>query len=160
MTSSPALSDIFWQQWQGIRQLTYDYLDSLNADQLALTLPFPTARPIGYQFWCMTGAHESYLNELAAGEWQGFTCSLNALAEVTGPVMKAHMQRADERMAQLLQTLNLADRLKNGKYGYQVVQRMVEHEMHHHGQLINLMFCHRLPIPASWQAKWALAYEE
>jgi hypothetical protein len=136
MTSSPALSDIFWQQWQGIRQLTYDYLDSLNADQLALTLPFPTARPIGYQFWCMTGAHESYLNELAAGEWHGFTCSLNALAEVTGPVMKAHMQRADERMAQLLQTLNLADRLKNGKYGYQVVQRMVEHEMHHHGQLI------------------------
>jgi hypothetical protein len=160
MTQSPSLSDIFWQQWQDIRQLTYDYLDSLDADQLALTLPFPTARPIGYQFWCMTGAHESYLNELAAGEWQGFTCSLNALTEITGPVMKAHMQRADEGMGQLLQTLNLTERLKNGKYGYQVVQRMVEHEMHHHGQLINLMFCHRLPIPASWQTKWALAYEE
>jgi hypothetical protein len=140
--------------------LTYDYLDGLDESQLALTLPFSTARPIGYQFWCMTGAQESYLNELAMGEWQGFSCSLNALSEVTGPAMKAHMQRADERMAQLLGTLNLGERLKNGRYGYQVVQRMIEHEMHHQGQLINLMFCHRLPIPASWQAKWALAYDE
>jgi hypothetical protein len=50
--------------------------------------------------------------------------------------------------------------LKNGQPGYEVVQRMIEHEMHHHGQLINFMFCHHLPIPPSWNEEWALAYDD
>jgi hypothetical protein len=39
MTPSPSLAELFWQQWQDIHRLTYDYLDSLNTAQLALTLP-------------------------------------------------------------------------------------------------------------------------
>jgi hypothetical protein len=46
------------------------------------------------------------------------------------------------------------------EYGYEIVLQMIKHEMHHHGQLINFMFCFHLPIPDSWQEEWALAYGE
>lgn len=58
------LSQILLHQWQGIRGLTYDYLAQLSSEQLALRLPFEKSQTLGYQFWCMTGAHESYLAKL------------------------------------------------------------------------------------------------
>ena len=39
--TTPTLSEIFITQWQNIRRSTYDYLDLLEPEQLALTLPFP-----------------------------------------------------------------------------------------------------------------------
>jgi hypothetical protein len=160
MTTSNLLAHIFLAQWNDIRDMTYDYLDMLEPAHLALTLPFPESRNLGYQFWCMTGAHESYLRELVEGEWQGFSCSLNQFTAVTPASIKQQMQRADESMTDLLPTVDLEARLKNGKYAYAVVQRMIEHEMHHQGQLINFLFCHHLAIPPSWQKKWALAYDD
>jgi uncharacterized damage-inducible protein DinB len=147
-------------QWQNIRRLTYDYLEMLEPDQLVLTLPFPESKSIGYQFWCMTGAQESYLRNLQHGEWQGFSSSLDQLEQVTPTTIKAQMEKADQAMAELLGAMDLQARLKDGQHGYEVVQRIIEHEMHHHGQLINLMFCHHLPIPPSWRDAWALAYED
>ena len=38
--------------------------------------------------------------------------------------------------------------------------RLVEHEAHHHGQLINLIYANNLPIPASWADSWALTRDE
>ncbi|MBV7333222.1 hypothetical protein KFU94_34315 [Chloroflexi bacterium TSY] len=35
--------------------------------------------------------------------------------------------------------------------------RLVEHEAHHQGQLINFIYAHDLPIPFSWVDKWALS---
>jgi hypothetical protein len=160
MPTTNSLADIFLTQWLGIRAMTYDYLDMLESAHLALTLPFPESRSLGYQFWCMTGAHESYLKELEYGEWQGFSCSLDKLKPVTPAIIKKQMQLADARMADLLKTVDLVMQLKNGKHAYEVVQRMIEHEMHHQGQLINFLFCHHLPIPPSWHAKWALAYDD
>jgi len=160
MPTSKSLADILLTQWLGIRAMTYDYLDMLEPVHLALTLPFPESRSLGYQFWCMTGAHESYLKELEHGEWQGFSCSLDQLKPVTPAIIKSQMQLADARMADLLKTVDLETQRKNGKYAYAVVQRMIEHEMHHQGQLINFLFCHHLSIPQSWHEKWALAYED
>jgi hypothetical protein len=140
--------------------LTYDYLEMLTPDQLALTLPFPESQSIGYQFWCMTGAQESYLRKLKHGEWQGFSSSLSQFQHVTPAIIKGQLIKADEELADLLGSMDLGAPLKGGQAGYEVVQRIIEHEMHHHGQLINLMFCHHLPIPPSWQDEWALAYEK
>jgi len=158
--TSPTLSDIFLTQWQNIRRLTYDYLAMLETEQLDLTLPFPESKSIGYQFWCMTGAQESYLKKLKCGQWQGFSSSLDQFEPVTPATIEGQMRRADQEMADLLGSMDLQAPLKNGQPAYEVVQRIIEHEMHHHGQLINFMFCHHLPIPQSWQEEWALAYDD
>lgn len=158
MTTLEPLSEVLLNRWRKIRAMSYDYLDALDESHLSLKLPFPESRPIGYQFWCMTGAQESYIRALEHGEWQGFSCSLNGLDRDTPDVIAAHMHRADEALTRVL---SLNDGLmKDGQPKYETVFLLLEHEMHHQGQLINLMYCHHLPIPKSWQDKWALAYDD
>jgi hypothetical protein len=154
-----SLSNILLEQWLGIRRLTYDYLNQIDDTHLVLKLPFPDSQSLGYQFWCMLGAHESYLRELKAGRWQGFSSSLDGFEMMTTALIRQQMQKADTDMTELLQRLNLEEKLENGQYGYEVVMQIIKHEMHHHGQLINFMFCFHLPIPLSWQEEWALKYE-
>jgi uncharacterized damage-inducible protein DinB len=158
--SATSLSAILLDQWQGIRALTYDYLDQLSPEQLELRLPFEASQSLGYQFWCMTGAHESYLRKLETGSWQGFGCSLDGLSEVTPAVIAENMRAVDDRMADLLDRMDLEQPLQNGQPAYEVVMQMIKHEMHHHGQLINFLYCHHLPIPASWQDEWVLSYDD
>lgn len=153
-----SLSDILSNQWRELRQLTYDYIDMLEPEQLSLTLPFPESTPIVQQFWCMLGAQESYTKVLIHGTWQGFNSSLRQLDTATPSEVKAKMVAADQVLLDQIATMDLAESLENGKYGYEIVQRIIAHEGLHHGQLINLMFCHHLPIPQSWQDEWALSY--
>jgi len=156
MDNNEYLKQVYLQQWSAIRQLTYDYLDILKPTELTLKLPFPESQSLRYQFFCMVGAHESYLKELEYGAWQGFSSSISDIQELTPTIIKAHMQQASEAMATLFLSTDLTAKLQNGKYGYEVVQTMIEHEMHHHGQLINFLYCHHLPIPESWHQKWDL----
>ncbi|MFN8492399.1 MAG: hypothetical protein U0350_32660 [Caldilineaceae bacterium] len=160
MITPNSLSTILMAQWREIRKLTYDYLDMLSPAQLALRLPFAESQPIEYQFWCMVGAHESYLRKLEHGAWQGFASSLDQFEQVTPTLIKQQMQQADAKMERLLGQMDLSAPQQNGEAAHAVVFRMIKHEMHHHGQLINLLFCHHLPIPLSWQQVWALSYEE
>ncbi|MEM7030116.1 MAG: hypothetical protein AAF629_11165, partial [Chloroflexota bacterium] len=135
-------------------------LDMLEVHHLALTLPFPESCAIGHQFWCMLGAQESYTRVLVQGEWQGFSCSLETLQAVEPAEIKEKMVKADQRLMEVVAGVDLGAILKNGKPGYTIMQRIIEHETLHHGQLINLMFCHHLPIPESWADEWALAYND
>lgn len=160
MSRSVVLSQMFLQQWQGIRALTYDYLAVLTPPDVPLKLPFPESEDLLYQFWCMIGAHESYVRELQAGSWQGFSCSLDTLGDYSLEAIERQMREADRAMAEILGKTDLEAGLASGKRGYEVVQRMVEHEMHHHGQLINFMYYGRLPIPKSWHLKWNLSRGE
>ncbi len=153
------LSQMLEKRWLHVRSMTYDFIDVLTPDDLGLKLPFPESRPIGYQLWCMTGASESYLKHLEYGEWQGFASSMDTAEDRSPNGIKAIMRKTDTGLIELLKTVDLEAQLKNDEPGYELVQRMIEHEMHHQGQLINLMFCHHLPIPKSWADKWALAYE-
>jgi hypothetical protein len=160
MPKPGVLSRVYLQQWQGIRALSYDYLAGLKPSDLALRLPFPESQSLLDQFWCMIGAHESYLRELQAGVWQGFSCSLDALNDYTLGAIVSQMRKSDHTMAEVLGEMDLETPLSNGKRGYEVVQRMVEHEMHHHGQLIHFMYYGRLAIPESWHLKWNLSRED
>jgi hypothetical protein len=157
-----SLAEILLRQWQQIRQLTYNYLDVLDPSHLTQTLPFPESQSLGYQFWCMVGAHESYLKKLEHGSWQGFASSLSLYpAESWTPALiHKHMARADTKMVDLLTNMNLEVPLSSGQPGYEVVMQMIKHEMLHHGQLINFLYYLRLPIPALWHEEWALAYGE
>ena len=159
MNENTSLHEILLAQWGDIRQLTYAYLDMLEPSQLDLALPFSESKTIGYQFWCMTGAHESYLRKLEYGAWQGFASSLDQFEKVTPEVITQQMKQADQKMERLLNSLDVKTTLNNGQPAYEVVFQMIKHEMHHHGQLINFMFCHHLPIPEAWQEEWALSYD-
>ncbi len=156
MDEGAILSRVYGEQWENIRRLTYDYLAVLKPEDLLLRLPFPESQTLGAQFRCMAGAHQSYIKKLRHGSWQGFASSLDEVAIVTPAVIVEHMQRDDASMRQLLAEVDLSAKLANGQWGYEVVQRMIEHEMHHHGQLINFLFCHHLPIPPSWHEQWNL----
>jgi hypothetical protein len=70
------------------------------------------------------------------------------------------MQKADGTLIELLTSMSLEQRLQNGQYAYEVMFQLIKHESHHHGQLINFMFCYRLPIPQSWYEEWHLSYDE
>lgn len=159
MTTTPTLTHILLTQWQEIRRLTYAYLALLEREQLALTLPFPASQSIGYQFWCMVGAHEYYLNQLEQSGEHEFHSSLDDFPEVTPALIQQQLQAGDARLTHWLQSHDPFMQLANGQSAYQLVFQMIKHEMHHHGQLINFLFCHRLPIPQSWQEEWALAHE-
>jgi hypothetical protein len=143
--------------WRSLRGRTYDFLNSVAADDLGKRLPFPESQPVFYQLWCMTGAQESWLALLTTGEWAGFSSSLRrgmAPAEI-----KMAMQAADARQAEALGARNPEDPFANGSTMLQHYLALVEHESHHHGQLINLIYANNLPIAESWAAKWALSRE-
>lgn len=154
----PTQNQLLLTEWKKIRQLTYDYLDHLDTSHLELKLPFAESQSIGYQFWCMAGAHESYIEELKHGKWQGFSCSLNGIKNLSPTIIMEHMRKADNELEALLGNIDLQKPMDDGRPAFSVVMQMIKHEMHHHGQLINLMYCHHLPIPDSWQAEWALRY--
>lgn len=155
-----ALNAILMAQWRGIRQMTYDYLDVLDEPQLGSKLPFTDSQSLGYQFWCMVGAHESYLRKLKTGSWQGFASSLDGFERVTPAVIQEQMKKSDEKMERLLESVDLEEPLQNGQQGYEIVFQMIKHEMHHHGQMINFLYYLHLPIPESWADEWALSYED
>jgi len=149
-------STVLLAQWSSIRRLTYDYLAVLEKDHLPKRLPFPESQSLGYQFWCMVGAHESYLRSIEAGRWKGFSSSLDEFEVVTPAIIQQQMQKADAHMAALLKDLPLEEQRRDGHYGYEIVFQMIKHEMHHHGQLINFLYYLHLPIPPSWHEEWAL----
>lgn len=153
------LNTILLAQWQGLRRLTYDYLAVLEPAHFARKLPFEKSQTLAYQFWCMVGAQESYTKKLQHGSWQGFSSSLGQFKEYTSPIVIGQMQQADDALAHCLSTMSSEQRLQNGEYAHEVVFQIIKHESHHHGQLINFMFCLQLPIPTSWRDEWALSYD-
>lgn len=160
MPDSVDLSNMLLAQWQMIRAMTYHYLAVLQPSDLGQSLPFPESQTLVDQFWCMLGAQESYLRELQAGEWQGFSCSLDEGKDYSLEAIERQMRTCDQAMAALLGEIDLNASLANGKRGYQVVQRLVEHEVMHQGQLIHHLYYGHLPIPESWHEKWDLTRDE
>ena len=126
-----------------------DLLEVLDEDGLQSRLPGLSSNAIGAQLWCVIGARESYARAIAAGEWAGFSCSLDepgdpakvaaALGSSESAVLQALRHLAEMTEAQ--------DRL---------VLDLLEHEAQHQGQLIRYLYALRLEIPASWRARYAL----
>ncbi|MCB0127272.1 MAG: hypothetical protein R2867_35460 [Caldilineaceae bacterium] len=66
------------------------------------------------------------------------------------------MQRSDEKV---LAALTSAEPLTAGETAMTplwLYLYLTEHEAHHHGQLINFLYAHDLPIPPGWAEQWAL----
>lgn len=126
----------------------YDELAAtLSAEDLARDLPGLPSNSIGQQLWCVVGARESYARAIAAGEWQGFECSMTAedcgSPDAVAAALKESTARAVEGMARSEGTPPFA-------------LDLLEHEAMHQGQLIRYLYGLRLEIPAGWKARWAL----
>ncbi len=142
--------------WRQLRGMTYDFLEAIEEGDLEKKLPFPESQTLGYQFWCMVGTQESNLPFIAEGKWKGFACSLDEEKQVTKETIIAHMKQADESLMKVLEETDLLQKFEDGTTPLMKYMVLVEHESHHQGQIINFIYAHDLPIPKSWEEKWAL----
>ncbi len=151
------LADELIVHWQDLRGRTYDLIDLIAPEDLPRRLPFPESATLYNQFWCMLGTTESFTRRMAAGSWQGWACSLD---EPDLDQLRAHLQQSDEALFAVLRQRDPLHRFDDGSTPLSQYLRLVEHESHHHGQLINFIFALNLPIPESWADAWALSRDE
>ncbi len=154
------ITEIVSNHWVQLREMTYDLLEVLEVSDLGLKLEFERSQSIGYQYWCMLGAQESWISLIGSGEWQGFSCSVNSL-EGSNVIddFKGQMQLADELLLRTLKAVDVTQEFNDEATPLSNYMILVEHESHHQGQLINFIYAHDLPIPKSWEVKWALRRE-
>jgi hypothetical protein len=155
---SDTLLDQTIAHWNDLRGRTYDLLDALTPADLPKRLPFPESQSVYYQFWCMLGTTESFAKLIAAGDWQGWDSSLPfEPGDMTPEAVRAALQQTDESLFAALRQHDLMQPYGRGATPLRHYFRLVEHESHHHGQLINFIYALNLPIPASWADEWALS---
>jgi hypothetical protein len=53
-----------------------DLVAMIDSAALGEKLNVPKDKSVAEHLWCIVGARESYARALAAGEWQGFSCSM------------------------------------------------------------------------------------
>lgn len=149
--------------WQDLRGRTYDLMDVLTDADLNARLPFSESQNILYQFYCMLGTQESWPPVLLEGRMRGWGCSLEpAPAGEVLPVerVRQKMEAADTALREVFEQVEWLRVFEDGATPLAGYYRLVEHEAHHHGQLINLIYANNLPIPESWADSWALTRDE
>ncbi|MEM7125831.1 MAG: DinB family protein [Chloroflexota bacterium] len=155
------LSSQLKAHWQDIRGRTYDLLDSLTDADLEKRLPFPTSQSLGTQFYCMLGTQESWGPVLTKGRMEGWSSSISEVApEDIRSYQVEYSQRlraADEQLFITLDAVEWAQTFDDGSTPLAKYLRLVEHEAHHQGQLINFIYALELPIPESWADSWGLS---
>jgi len=122
-----------------------DFIAAIDPADLGARLEVPKDKSVTEHLWCIVGARESYARALAAGEWQGFSCSMakhdresfeQALA-ASGKALLAAIERVDEWSSSREDLLAAVS----------------EHEVMHEGQIIRHMYGLGRELPASW--RWA-----
>lgn len=161
MSSTIELSQHLQEGWKALRGRTYDLLDVLKQEDLEKKLPFSTSQSLYYQFECMVGTTETLGNALKTGKSQEWHCSLwslpgHASSSVPLATIRAYLQRSDEFLLTTLEEAALLMEQEDHTSPLQKYWTLVEHELHHHGQLINFIYALDLPIPQSWANRWNL----
>jgi hypothetical protein len=128
-------------------QLTHDLVAHLEEESLSLNLPNLPSNQISGQLWCVVGARESYIRALAAGGWQGFSCSLK-----TPRVKESVLEVLEETRKQLgeIDFTNFNDAQIDLSFA------LLEHEVQHHGQLIRFVYGNKLSFPESWSKRYTV----
>lgn len=131
-------------------QLYQDLIDAIDEAWLSSNLGSVPSNTLGEQLWCVVGARESYHAAIAANKWNGFSCSL-ATTTKKQDIAEA-LRRSAESVTSILGDIDDFSDEQN-----RLVVDLLEHEAAHHGQLIRYIYVLKLPIPASWKSKYALA---
>lgn len=161
MGSTIELSQQLQEGWKALRGRTYDLLDVLKQEDLEKRLPFPTSQSLYYQFECMVGTTETLGDAIKTGKPQEWYCSLwslpgHASSSVPLATIREYFQSSDELLLAALKEVALLTEQEDHTSPLQKYWTLVEHEAHHHGQLINFIYALDLPIPQSWASLWKL----
>ena len=161
MSSTIELSQHLQEGWKALRGRTYDLLDVLKQEDLEKKLPFPTSQSLYYQFECMIGTTETLGDAIKTGKSQKWHCSLWSLpshvsSSVPLATIREYFQRSDEFLLTTLEEAELLTEQEDHTSPLQKYWTLVEHESHHHGQLINFIYALDLPIPQSCANLWKL----
>lgn len=148
------------KHWKQLRGMTYDFIKEITDKDLVQSLPFPQSQTVANQFYCMLGTTESFVNYLKTGKWEDWDCSLIHWERASTEDFTEKFIESDVRLINALEEIDLNMIFDNGKSPLHVYLTLVEHESHHQGQIINFIYALNLPIPRSWQEKWALVREE
>lgn len=128
-------------------RLTHDLVLHLDESSLGLDLPDLPSNRIAGQLWCMVGARESYTAALKAGQWQGFSCSLET------PRIKLSVLDALDTTQRDLEAADF-DVLTATQVD--LAFDLLEHEIQHHGQLIRFVYGNSLTFPDSWHERYTV----
>lgn len=121
-------------------------LASVVADEtLSQQLPLAKNKSLQEHFWCLVGARESYTRAIEQDEWAGFSCSLQALDQVS---ILEGLRRSAETFAQTIPAMgDLSPKQA------ELLVALLEHEVMHEGQMIRQMYALGHDLPPSW--RWA-----
>ena len=126
-----------------------DLVETIGYLPLRQRLGSLPSNTIGEQIWCVVGARESYARAIAARGWLGFACSL------TDPGNEAHVAAALLRSEDVVRKA-LEAAPAPGDVQARYMLDLLEHEAAHQGQIIRYLYGLELPIPPSWQSRYAL----
>ncbi len=145
------------QQWKNLRGRTYDFLDVIKQEDLQKKLPFPASQSIYYQLDCILGTTETITDFIKTEKKTKWHCSLpNEVLDMPIETIKEHLRKSDHVLFETLDNVNLLTMQQDNTSPLQKYMELVEHESHHHGQLINFIYALDLPIPESWAKIWEL----
>ncbi|NNF05119.1 MAG: hypothetical protein HKN21_00025 [Candidatus Eisenbacteria bacterium] len=130
-------------------QLYEDLLDILEESKLSEKLPGLRSNSLGLQLWCVVGARESYSRAIEAGEWSGFSCSLES--PVDQAAVRHSMTQSSRRVVEAVGKCPQPTEMQE-----QLLFDLLEHEVCHQGQLIRYLYGLGIPIPESWRKRYNL----
>ena len=143
--------------WKNLRGRTYDFLDVLKQEDLTKKLPFPASQSIYYQLDCILGTTETIVDFMKTEKKTKWHCSLpNGVTDMPIATIKKHLQKSDKVLFATLDKADLLKKQQDSTTPLQKYMNLVEHESHHHGQLINFIYALDLAIPQSWAEIWEL----
>jgi hypothetical protein len=145
------------ESWSKLRGRTYDFLAVLRQEDLTKKLPFPESQSLYYQLDCMLGTTETIAEYIQTGSLGKWHCSLpNGVPDQPLEKITKHLHKSDEVLFNTLDKAKLLSKQQDNTSPLQKWTTLVEHESHHHGQLINFIYALNLPIPKSWEKIWEL----
>ena len=122
-----------------------EIIASSDDEALIATLDVPKHKNLAEHLWCVVGARESYARALAAGEWVGFDCSLQAFGHTD---FARKLEESATSVLSVIDAVNEWDDVRT-----ELLLTLNEHEVMHEGQIIRHLFGLESKIPTS--VKWA-----
>ncbi|HTF86270.1 MAG TPA: hypothetical protein VL987_16925 [Cellvibrio sp.] len=122
-----------------------DFITAIDSDDLSRKMDIPKNKSVAEHLWCIVGSRESYARALAAGEWQGFSCSMKTYDRES---FELALESSGQALIAAIDALSDWTSEHDG-----LLAAVAEHEVMHEGQLIRHMYGLGRELPASW--RWA-----
>ncbi len=145
------MSPVFVERLNNAFALYEEFLKLLDEPLLRSKLATVPSNTIGQQLWCVIGARESYTAAIEKGKWDGFRCSLTAVASIDKQQVLQTLQASAERARKLI-TAGETPSIEQERLAFQ----WLEHEILHHGQLIRYIYGLKVPVPSGWKSRYNL----